>query len=299
MDRDVVAYQLVGGAALLIPSATPREVVGPPLWGHGERVQARLGVLAKGERDLEDLRAAVDRVRGEVAQCGAPGVNAQVRQVLDRLRTIVDESCGLQPADVTHHELLTLLEARIHDWHKTSEEREARAVAAEAERDVARREYAACAHAIGVEHVQDQGPSAPGPVEEVVAHIQAAVASEARCADLQAALDARAQRAPVFDQLVALAHDDAMRTERVAYEPFGAEHLEAERGRLLEEAAAAGKLRDSLLRLAAGAGGTRRKVIAQLAENAQCRAQRCRFWAEHCDKLIDLLHDEQRKPVAP
>lgn len=45
-----------------------------------------------------------------------------------------------------------------------------RAARAEAEAN-----YAACAHAISVEYVQDCGPSYPGPVHAVVSHIEAAV----------------------------------------------------------------------------------------------------------------------------
>jgi hypothetical protein len=70
----------------------------------------------------------------------------------------------------------------------------------ECELDVTKKElaealadYAACAHAIGIEHVQDMGPSAPGPRADVVAAIERARIAEGEVADFRA-LVRKAQR---------------------------------------------------------------------------------------------------------
>ena len=65
----------------------------------------------------------------------------------------------------------------------------ARAVAAEERAKDAEMNFAACAHAIGVEHVQDQGPSYPGPVDAVVRHIEDAVRAQARVGELEVQRD--------------------------------------------------------------------------------------------------------------
>ncbi len=41
--------------------------------------------------------------------------------MIDRLRTIVDESCGLQPADLTPEELFTLLERKLFELRRDGE----------------------------------------------------------------------------------------------------------------------------------------------------------------------------------
>ena len=63
------------------------------------------------------------------------------------------------------------------------------AVAAEERAKDAEMNFAACAHAIGVEHVQDQGPSYPGPVDAVVRHIEDAVRAQARVGELEVQRD--------------------------------------------------------------------------------------------------------------
>jgi hypothetical protein len=78
------------------------------------------------------------------------------------------------------------------------------------ERDEAQAAFSACAHAIGVEHVPDCGPSAPGPVDEVVAAIREAVRARDERGEEVVALRGRVRAlTDALDDVLGTTSDDA------------------------------------------------------------------------------------------